>query len=197
MTILIGAIHNGKAYLGADTLWTWDENFVREHHTSKFVDLPADSAHKVLIATSGQDKFTQILEQVLIEKPQLISFTNRRGVLQLVAELQKEIRRAGIGDAEHNQLPEHDLGFIIASSASDSIWVVESDYGVTEFKDYVCAGSGGQLGEAAMKALTKAEVFGATAVQRALETVCELHPYCGGKVEIREIELNPASSMDI
>ncbi len=197
MTIIIGAIHNGKAYIGADTLWTWDENFVREHTTSKFIEMPVESRYRVLIATAGQDKFTQILERVLLNNPQLINFSDRKGVIKLIDELHKEVKNAGIGDADNNQLPDHDLGFIIVSSASDKIWVVESDYGILEFEDHVCVGSGAYLGEAAMRAMAKSGIFGDGAVQIALETVCDLHPYCGGTLEIKEVELEAPEALDI
>ena len=192
MTILIGAIHDGKAYIGADSLWTWDENFVREHTTSKFVDLQVEppASNKILIATAGQDKFTQLLEKVLQTNPNLINFTDRRGLLKLVEEIHKEAKSSGVGEADNNQLPEHDLTFLIATSASNRLWVVESDYGVTSFEDYVCVGSGQHLGEGAMRALSKSKIYGSTAVKTALESVCELHPYCGGEIEIKEIELS-------
>lgn len=193
MTILIGAIHNGKAYIGTDSLWTWDDNFVREHPASKFINLHLEPApnNKVLIATAGQDKFTQLLEKVLETYPNLINFSDRRGLIKLVEELHKEAKSSGVGDADNNQLPDHDLSFLIATSASNQLWVVESDYGVTSFNDYVCVGSGQYLGEAAMRSLSKSGIFGDGAVQIALETVCELHPYCGGKLEIKEIKLTP------
>tara|TARA_B100000614_G_C14329217_1_gene403935 strand:- start:75 stop:674 length:600 start_codon:yes stop_codon:yes gene_type:complete len=190
MTILIGAIANGKAFVGADTLWTWDDNFVRQHHISKFVEPPVEGRYEVLIATAGQDKFTQILEKVLLEHPTLINIHDRASVVALVDTLHSAVKAAGIGDADNNQLPEHDLGFLIASSGSDSLWVIESDYSIMEFKDYVCSGSGGYLGESAMRAMSKAGIFGDGAVQIALETVCDLHPYCGGDIDIREVTLN-------
>jgi ATP-dependent protease HslVU (ClpYQ) peptidase subunit len=193
MTILIGAIHNGKAYIGTDSLWTWDEGFVREHTKGKFIDLQVEPApqNKILIATAGQDKFTQLLEKVLQTYPDLINFTNRRGLIKLVEELHKEAKASGVGDADNNQLPDHDLSFVIATSASSKLWVIESDYGVTSFDDYVCVGSGQVIGEGAMKALSKSGIFGDGAVQIALEVVCELHPYCGGALEIRELDLAP------
>jgi ATP-dependent protease HslVU (ClpYQ) peptidase subunit len=194
MTILIGAIHNNKAYIGADSLWTWDDNFVREHSTSKFVSLSIEPRNQILIATAGQDKFTQILDKVLHVHPQLINFENRAGLVKLVDALHKEVKSSGIGDADNNQLPDHDLGFLIANSNTKKLWVVESDYGVLEFEDYVCVGSGAFLGEAAMKALSKSGIFGDGAVQIALETVCDLHPYCGGKLEIQEIDLKTTDS---
>jgi ATP-dependent protease HslVU (ClpYQ) peptidase subunit len=197
MTILIGAIHDGKAYIGADTLWTWSDNFVRSHSTSKFIALPVEGNNNILIATAGQDKFTQILERVLLNRPELLDFADRKGIIKLIDELHKEVKQAGVGDSENNQLPDHDLGFVMVSSASDKIWVVESDYGILEFNDYVCAGSGAYLGEAAMKALSKSGIFGGGAVQLALETVCELHPYCGGDTEIKEIDLEISEASDI
>jgi len=191
MTILVGAIHQGRAYIGTDSLWTWDDGLVREHITGKFIELDPniECRYEILIATAGQDKFTQLLEKVLEAHPELINFTNRRGLIKLVDELQREAKASGVGDSDNNQLPDHDLGFIIASSATNSIWVIESDYGVTEFKDYVCVGIGQVIGEAAMKALSKSGIFGGGAVQIAIETAGDLHPYCGGSIDIRDIEL--------
>jgi len=193
MTILIGAIHKGKAYIGADSLWTWDDNFVREHNTSKFIELDPEltTRNKILIATAGQDKFTQLLEKVLQIQPNLINFSDRRGLIKLVEELHKEAKASGVGDSDNNQLPDHDMQFLLATSASNNLWVIESDYGVTSFDDYVCLGSGQIIGEGAMRALSKSGILGEGAVQIALQSVCDLSPYCGGELDIREIELTP------
>ena len=186
MTILIGAIHNGYAYVGADSLWTWDDQFVRESKVSKFIQLDDD---KVLIATSGQDKFTQIFERVIETDPELLNFNDRRSLRDLVDALHKEVHKAGVGDSDNNQLPDHDLGFLLVSKLTNKIWVIESDYSIGEFDDFVCAGSGAFLGEGAMRALAKVGIFGKDAVKLAIETVNELHPYCGGKIEIKKIKL--------
>jgi len=188
MTILIGAIHENKIYIGADSLWTWSDEFVRESKTSKFINI---SIHGILIATSGQDKFTQILEKLLIVQPRLLDFKDRSGLIRLIDEFQKLVVKHGIGEAENNELPEHELGFMIATNKAKKIWIVECDYGISEFDDYVCTGSGAYLGESSMKTLSKLKINGKDAVQTAIETVCDLHPYCGGKIEIRNIELDP------
>lgn len=188
MTILIGTIDRGVAYIGSDSLWTWDEGFVRESNVSKFIDLHNDS---VLIATSGQDKFTQILERLIEREPELLNFTDRRSLMDLVDALHRDVAKAGVGDSDNNQLPDHDMGFVIASKKTGKIWVIESDYSIGEYDDYVCTGSGAFLGESAMRALRKSGVRGLKSVELAISTVNELHPYCGGKIEIRRIDLNP------
>lgn len=186
MTILIGAIHDGVAYIGADSLWTWDEQFVRVHKSSKFADL---ANQNVLIATAGQDKFTQILEKILKTESKLLDFEDKDGIYELVDAIQVEAVKHGVGEPENNQLPNHDLGFLIASSNTDKIWCIEPDYGVTCFDDHICTGSGAFLGESAMLALSKKGIFGEEAIRIAIETVSALHPFCGGPIEIRSVKI--------
>lgn len=186
MTIIIGAIHQGHIYVGTDSLWTWDEHFVRVHKTSKFAEFSDDN---VLVATSGHDKFTLILEKAIRAEPELLEFKDKKGVLQLVDAVHELAQKHGVGEPETNSLPNHDLGFLLASTNSNRLWAVESDYGVTEFEDYVCMGSGAFLGESAMRALSKQGIHGEAAVRTAIESVNELHPYCGGPIEIRTLKL--------
>ena len=189
MTILIGAIVDGYAYLGADSLITWDDNFVRDSKGSKFLDLPTND---VLIATSGQDRFTQILENIIEteEDPQkLLEIKNRGDVKNLARLLYKEVDKLGVGEAENNELPSHEFGFLIISKYADRIWALDSDYSVQEFDDYICAGAAAFLGESSMRTLGKCRIFGKEAIYTAIETVSELHPYCGGRIEIRELKL--------
>jgi len=203
MTVLVGAIHKGYAYIGADSLWSWDENFVRESKTSKFLNLKPvkfvsdegletftrDLSEEVLIASSGQDRFTQILEKVIIENPELACFTDKAGVIELAETYHKAVTKLGVGDSDNNQLPDHDMGFLLISKYSDRIWTLESDYSIGEYDDYVSGGSGSFLAEAAMRAQSKRGLHGEEAVLTAIETVNELHPYCGGRIEIRKIKI--------
>jgi len=204
MTVLIGAVYNSYIYMGADSLWSWDENFVRESKTSKFLNLSPvivtdrdglkvttrDFSKEVLIAGAGQDKFTQILEKVLMDDPDLACFSCKADLVNLADALQKAVNKSGIGDSDNNQLPDHDMSFLLASRYSDRIWTLESDYSINEFDNYVSAGSGSFLAESAMRALEKRDTHGQEAVKIAIETANELHPYCGGKIEIRKIKIH-------
>ena len=186
MTILIGAIHDNVAYVGADSLWTFSSDFIRDH-TTKFLEVPTDD---VIIVASGEDKFSQILEKIILRDPKILNFNDRFGLMELADTLRKEVDTYQVGDADNNQLPDHNLGFLLVSKKLRKILIIESDYSISLFDDYVCAGSGCYLGEAAMKSLSKKGVYGYDAVVTAIETVNELHPYCGGKIEIREIRLD-------
>lgn len=186
MTIIIGTIYQGTVYMGTDSLWTWDDHFVRVHKSSKFADFSDDN---VLVATSGHDKFTLLLEKAIRSEPRLLEFKDKKGVIQLVDAIQDLAHKHGVGEPEANSLPNHDLGFLMASVRTNKLWAVESDYGVTEFDDYVCMGIGSHLGESAMRALSKQGIHGEVAVRTAIETVNELHPYCGGPIEIRTLKL--------
>jgi ATP-dependent protease HslVU (ClpYQ) peptidase subunit len=191
MTILAGTIENGTIYIGADSLWTWDDDFVRESKVSKFIELPRDD---ILIATAGQDKFTQILEGLIEENNDLATIESRKDVRELASLVFKEVKKFGIGEADNDQLPSHELGFLVASKYVNKIWTIDSDYSVQEFDDYVCIGSGGTIGEAVMRALVKVKIFGKEAIYTAIETASELHPYCGGRIDIRELKLDTSLS---
>lgn len=189
MTICIASITKNSLTVGTDSLWSWGEDFVRDHKTSKFVELPDKYKSKLLIATAGQDKFTQIFEKLLRFEESLLDFKNRTGLIDLVEALQAEIVKHGIGEPEANALPEHDLEFLIASANTKSLWTIGSDYAINEFDDFICIGSGTFLGESAMHALNLVNVVGKRAVETALRTTMALHPMCGGREEIREISL--------
>jgi len=169
------------------SLWSWHDPPVRESKVRKFVVLPRND---ILIATAGQDKFTQILEDILESNPDLATIECRKDIRELATLIFKEVKKFGMGEADNDQLPSHELGFLIASKYTNNIWTIDSDYSVQEFDDYVCIGSGDALGEAAMRALSRVGVFGKEAVYTAIETVSELHPYCGGRIEIRELKLD-------
>lgn len=189
MTIAIGTITLTSIIVGTDSLIMWDDNFVRDHKTSKFLELPAKFKNKLLIATAGQDKFTQIFEKLVRSEDHFLDFKDRIGVVELIDALQAEIIKHGIGDAEANQLPEHDLAFLIASANTRSLWIVDSDYGISEFEDFVSIGAGMFLGESAMLALSKVNITGKKAIEIAVDVVKSLHPMCGGRTDIREILL--------
>lgn len=184
MTIIIGTLSNNKVYIGADTLYTWERSFVRECKTSKFLDTGIPD---LLVAGSGQDKFSQVFTKVIQSHPELAQFKNRDQLEELVSKLYDKVEELGVGDAEHNELPEHDMSFMLANKATKRIWVLESDYSIFEFDDHACIGSGYAMGEAAMKVLSKVNVVGEEALKLAIATVNQIHPYCGGAVEIREI----------
>jgi len=186
MTILIGAVVDKHILIGADSLWTWSEDFVRESRVSKFIELPSN---EILIATSGQDRFTQIFEKIISKDSQILEVYSRKDVRKLVDAFYREVEKYGIGESENNQLPDHELGFLVASKYTNRLWTVESDYSVQEYDDYVCMGSGSFLGESAMRTLMKTGITGKQAIYTAIETVCELHPFCGGRIEIRQLEL--------
>jgi len=189
MTILIGAVHNNEIIIGADSLWTWDTSFVRESKTSKFLSMGQD----VLIASAGQDKFSQLLIKVIKATPELLRLETYTDLLALTEALQKEVLDSGVGDPGENELPVHDLEFLVASKLSLNLWIISSDYAVHQYDDYVCAGSGSTLGEGAMRALAKKGIHGEEAVRTAIETACDLHPFCGGRIEIKKISAGPKS----
>ena len=189
MTIAIGTISTHSIIIGTDSLWSWSEDFVRDHKTSKFIEAPNKLKSKVLVASAGQDRFTQIFERLIRKSPELLGFENREGALVLIEALQEEVGKHGIGDPDTNQLPEHNLSFLIGSAITKSLWTIEADYGINEFDDFVCIGSGTFIGESAMHVLAKHQIAGRVAVKSSLETAMALHPFCGGRTEIREITI--------
>jgi len=111
--------------------------------------------------------------------------------MKLASKLFLEAGKLGIGDAENNTLPEHDLGFVLASTNSKKLWTIDSDYSVGEHEHYVCMGSGYSLAESAILALTLPEVSKLSTndlVLGALVVTCTLHPYCGGLANIRRVK---------
>jgi len=191
MTVIIGAIHEGKAYIGTDSLWSFDKDFVRPCKTSKFIPVPDD---KFLMAQAGQDKFTQIFIRAMKgankSNSKLLEIKNITSIYNLVDTLKKEVMSStGVGEAENNELPHHDMALILVAKGCKKIWAIGGDYSVMEFDDYIAEGAGAVIAEAAMNVLARNGVHGREAVKLALETTCQLHPYCDGPIEIQEIDL--------
>ena len=187
MTILVGAIHGGHIYMGTDSLVTWSDNFTRDSRRSKFLDV---GCNNLILASAGQERYSQLLTKILKSDPMLASISNRYDIEEIMDSLFKATRDFGVGEAENNQLPEHDFELMLATSHIGTIWTIDSDYSISEFDDYVCMGSGAGLGESSMKALYKSGIRGEEAIITTIETVNELHPYCGGSVFIKALELN-------
>ena len=126
----------------------------------------------------------------MFHRDHLACFSNKHGVMELAEAFHREVNRCGVGESDNNQLPDHEFSFMLASKYTDRLWTLESDYSIGEYDDYVCGGSGSFLAEGAMRSLAKHKILGEEAVRTAIETTNELHPYCGGKIEIRSIKLN-------
>lgn len=191
MTIGIGTITKKSLIVGTDSLWSFGEDFVKDIKTSKFVKIPNKYKDQILIASSGQDKFTQILEKLFRTNSELLDFTDKSGIAEIAEILQIEVSKLGIGSPDTDQLPDHELEFLIASKTSKSVFIISGDYSIMEFgeSEFACIGSGSLIGESAMLALSKAKVIGKEALKISLETAMECHPMCGGRIEIREILL--------
>ena len=190
MTIIIGFRDEMGTTIGTDSLYTWEDGFVKPQG-HKFISLPSEYIDKVLVAASGQEKFSQVFERVVRDTPKLLSFSDRYGVMKLASKLFAEVGKLGVGDAENNNLPEHDLGFVLASVNSKNLWTIDTDYSVGEHEHYVCMGSGYAIAESAILALTLPEVSSLSTndlVLGALVVTCTLHPYCGGLANIRRVE---------
>ena len=153
MTIIVGMLDEKQVVIGTDSLYTWEEGFVKPHG-SKFVPMPKEFDGKVIVASSGQEKFSQIFERIAKEIPKLLNFTDRYSLMKLAEKIRTTAADMGVGDAEDNNLPEHDLGFLIASKNTKKLWTIDSDYSVGEYDNYVCVGSGYIVAESAILALT-------------------------------------------
>lgn len=187
MTIIIGAIHDGEVFIGADSLWSWSNNFVREMKTDKFLAIENTD---VMIAGSGEERLSQVFTEMLNEKSNryLLEIETKEDVIALAKELHSEVGESGVGPPKDNEMPDHNMGFLLARKGYSKLWLLDSDYTVTEFDDYVCIGAGGELGECAMKALSKCDIHGKQAVLKAIESVNDCHPYCGGRIDLRTLE---------
>lgn len=179
MTIIIGAIHKDKIYIGTDSLWLFDDDLIREIPESKFLALQQS---ELLIAAAGDDRYSLIMEELLLKSPQNIE--TKRDLFTLANEFRAFLPKWGLPEEQ----TEHDFDFIVARRGIPKLWQIDSSFCVTEFDTWVCAGSGASLGEAAMKALSLKGILGKEAIGVSLETVGSLHPYCGGKVHIRELD---------
>lgn len=186
MTIGIGVIDYNlqKIFVAADTLITYGSDLKR-HAGSKFLvtDKPA------LIVGAGSIRLSQIFNLLIRDQPDLLLFKNELDVVVLADALYERVAAAGVGDADNNDTPNHEFELLLANQLSNKLYIIEGDYSVEEFSDYACIGSGFIQGQAALNALYGVSYKGKEALSLAMKTVMDLHPHCGGQVEIREISL--------
>ena len=62
MTIIVGMIDETGATIGTDSLYTWEEGFAKPQG-HKFIQLPSEYEDRIIVASSGQEKFSQIFER--------------------------------------------------------------------------------------------------------------------------------------
>jgi len=186
MTIAIGLRHDKKIYVGADSLWSYDDSFVKHGIGSKFLALPDGQ----LAVAAGQVRFSQLFTRFIRDNKNLASFSCLEDVQEIADKFLTRVLDAGIGEAGPNELPDHDFEILLVTSACPSLFVISGDYSVEELKKYACIGSGGSYAEAALEALSKVNITGRKALETALDTACQLHPFCGGKPEIKSIDLD-------
>lgn len=177
MTIIIGAIHDHRVIVGTDSMWTLEDNLIREFPSeSKFLKCPDP---EVLIAGSGDDKYSVIFEEFLIEKG--CEFNSKRDLFLLTNAFRNSLPKWGMID------DDHDFGFVVAKKGHSKLWSIECNFSVNECDDWICLGGGSTLGEASMKALALRGIFGREAIETSLQVVGSLHPFCGGRSEFREL----------
>jgi len=68
MTIIIGFTDDTGTTIGTDSLYTWEDGFVKPQG-HKFISLPSEYMDKVLVAASGQQKFSQAFERADRDTP--------------------------------------------------------------------------------------------------------------------------------
>lgn len=188
MTIIAGVVTNRYIFVGTDSAVSWSRTFVRPREDGKFLELPTN---KVIIAWSGEYKFASVLQNILQDEKNahLLQIEMQKDVEDLAALLLANVQEQNIGSSAENSFPDHEMGFVVASSLAPKLWTIESSYEVNEYSNYVSAGSGFDKAECAFYALEQAKVFGRKALEIAIETACERDPYCGGDVYIRKVRI--------
>lgn len=188
MTVIAAVVTDKAIHIGTDCQVAWGMNFVRPINQGKFIDV-ADK--DTVVAFCGNCRFEDIFQNMVREKEHshLFPIKRRKDVVALASLFYECVKENGAGDAVDDCLPHHSFAFIVVSSYTKSIWVIEGDYSVTAYLDYVSHGSGSIVCESALYALGLVKISGLRALKVGLQAACDRTPFCDGPLYYKKLTL--------
>lgn len=187
MSIAVAVTKNNRLVLGTDSQSTFGDRRVPDN-------IRASKMRKVgaaYVASTGWSIYDDILEDYL-PRATKADLSSRSAIFTFFMAFWKELHenyafvKDQPEDDEHTPFGDLDSSFLIVSP--QGIFHVAGNMSVTEFSRYYAIGSGCEYALGAASVLYGTDADSATICRKAVEAAIEFNIYCGGDVEIVELD---------
>lgn len=171
MTAIIGLVHDGKVYIGADSA-TESGGLVHVSAASKVFTLNA-----LVIGTTGSIRYRQIIQRHVsgLRPPTDVEHIVRYLVVEFIPLLRNALKEHGFTKSEAGQ-ESADYGAMLVGCKGELLRI-DCDFSVLKFdRTFEAIGSGSTLALGAMAALSPA-LAPEKRMNRALAIAAEFDPY--------------------
>jgi ATP-dependent HslUV protease, peptidase subunit HslV len=187
MTVVVAVRKDGRTVLAADSL----VNFGGQRYPPENCE-----THKILrvgsslFAWAGWSLYAEMLRAFLLEHP-APKLSGEVEVFRFFVDFWRSSREnfAMIRDATNSNSPFADLDSVFLIANRHGIFRVAANMDVTRFEQYAAVGSGAEYALGALRVLYDAELDAAQLARRAVEIGIDFNIYCGGTVDLQEVEL--------
>lgn len=180
MTVCAGLIKNGKVFVGADSFWGCETYIDSNSDTGKLIKVGNS-----LVAIAGVANLRDAAEEVNTDNLGRIisSKKDARDLAKDILQKSKEMFEAGNSGCKGESIANGEM--IIATKTK--LYRVQQDLSVFDCDKYVAIGAGEAYATAILEFVTWKSPGPAT-LKYALETACQLSPFCQLPLDIREVK---------
>jgi ATP-dependent protease HslVU (ClpYQ) peptidase subunit len=187
MSIVVAVSKNGQTVMAADTLNVFGQERVPVDNGR------ADKIRRVgaaLLAVTGWSVYANILDDLLADRRSPALATDRQ-IFTFFLELWKQLHEKYpfVNDQPHEKdspFGDLDASFLVANPTG--IYKVSQDSSVCRFAKYYAIGSGCVYALGALHQIYDQDADAAQLARRAVETAIEFDIYCGGEIDVVEVE---------
>jgi len=196
MTVAVAVRKHDRVVLAADTLRNFGgERYPRENCRVEKIYRVGTS----ILAWAGWSLYAEMLDAYLLRHspPSLNTETE---VFSFFIQFWRSMRDEYTFVRPHKQSPtsnpfvDLDSTFLIANRGG--IYMVSRDMDVTTFQQYCAIGSGAAYALGALRVLYEVEENPAVIARRAVQVGIDFDVYCGGSVDVIEIDHSSPGSSD-
>lgn len=188
MSVVVAVHKNDSIVMAADTLTCFADDEQIPQDNSRSVKIVRIG--RSIIGGAGWGVYDDIFNDFLADRhpPELGS---ERAIFQFFLDLWKALHekytfvndQAGNKDSPFGDL---DSSFLIVNATG--VYRVCSDLSVSRFNQYHAVGSGSPYALGAMQALFDTDMDGRQIAERAVRAAMAFNVYCGGAVDVLEVE---------
>ncbi|MHC5006857.1 MAG: hypothetical protein ACYTGF_05800 [Planctomycetota bacterium] len=187
MSIVVAVTKNDRTVMAADSLNVFGQERI-----------PIDNAKATkirrigpaLMAVTGWSVYANILDDLLadVKTPPL---RDEREIFSFFLDLWRDLheRYPFVNDQPHQKdspFGDLDASFLVANAAG--IYKVSQDSSVCRFEKYYAVGSGCVYALGALHQIYEQDEDAAGLARRAVETAIEFDIYCGGEIDLYDVE---------
>ena len=187
MSIVVAVKKNGRTVVAADSLNVFGQERIPTDNSKATKVRQIGSA---LLAITGWSVYANILDDMLSERKSP-TLGDEKEIFTFFLELWRQLhdRYPFVNDQAHNKdspFCDLDASFLVANARG--IYKVSQDASVCRFDKYYAIGSGCVYALGALYQIYDVEPDAAELARRAVKTAIEFDIYCGGEIDVFEVE---------